>query len=129
MPRLVPLTHPAANGSIPELGAREGRQTGAHVVIDRDHQLRKPLGQFVSHVLHLLGAGLEVQAQSAGFDVDVSDSSCWLLWLHGASQPWRQALARLDLSHQAVVALAQFHQAVGFRQIIESTRVGVDHFP
>jgi hypothetical protein len=34
-----------------------------YVVIDRHHQLRESLRQLVGHVLGLLGAGLEVQAQ------------------------------------------------------------------
>jgi hypothetical protein len=100
-----------------------------YVVIDRHHQLRESLRQLVGYVLGLLGAGLEVQAQRAGFDVDVADSPRRLCRLHGASQPWRQALARFDLRDQPVVALAQFHQPVGFWQVTDVARVGADNFP
>ncbi|WP_157172208.1 hypothetical protein [Nocardia pneumoniae] len=63
------------NGSVPEFGARQWRHVGVYVVIDRDRQLqtREPARQRVGDVLGLFRAGSVVQAQRAGFDMDVPD--------------------------------------------------------
>ncbi len=46
-----------------------------NVVIHSYGEFREALCQFVGHVLGLFGASSEIQAQGAGFDVDVPDTT------------------------------------------------------